>query len=319
MGEQLCHYLCRHICFRVFMICVTSLQYEEEHCAAWAELGGFVVEDLGRQGMRAPGQLRRPEQLFTLNLRYFTELHSGREDHRVAPPSGFPRERAGPRVTFAGPWGHLGVFLWICEQMVLQRVSQSVSLRNKRRSCYKQNGCGCYGLSTAPHISRSRNRKLTHLFSSDYCESKAMTVVWDILLAAASQMQIRASDMWENHLHYILWNAMQVTAIQRNWTAHFAAQCSAHSAQCTTKQCIVLRRSVSRKLEEREKVVPFMPDQLLRDDHDDGDYHHYHYNANRYRQYNITTLYFSADMLALDIMLYVIKLQIKEIIHYQYR
>ena len=63
-------------------------------------MGGFVVEDLGRQGMRAPGQLRRPEQLFTLNLRYFTELHSGREDHRVAPPSGFPRERAGPRVTF---------------------------------------------------------------------------------------------------------------------------------------------------------------------------------------------------------------------------
>ena len=34
---------------------------------------------------------------------------------------------------------------------------------------------------------------------------------------------------------------------------------------------------------------------------------------------HITTLYFSADMLALDIMLYVIKLQIKEIIHYQYR
>ena len=108
MGEQLCHYLCRHICFRDFMICVTSLQYEEEHCAAWAELGGFVVEDLGRQGMRAPGQLRRPEQLFTLNLRYFTELHSGREDHRVAPPSGFPRERAGPRVTFGGPWWTLG-------------------------------------------------------------------------------------------------------------------------------------------------------------------------------------------------------------------
>ena len=124
--------------------------------------------------------------------------------------------------------------------MVLQRVSQSVLLRNKTRSCYKQNGCGCYGLSTAPHISRSRNKKFTHIFSSDYCESKAMTVVWDILLTAASEMQIRASAMWGNHLHYILWNAMQVTAIQRNWTAHFAAQCSL-SAQCTTKQCIVLR------------------------------------------------------------------------------
>ena len=156
--------------------------------------------------------------------------------------------------------------------MVLQRVSQSVLLRNKTRSCYKQNGCGCYGLSTAPHISRSRNRKLTHLFSSDYCESKAMTVVWDILLAAASEMQIRACDMWGNHLHYILWNAMQVTAIQRNWTAHFAAQCSAHSELNSASSCDC---SVSRKLEEREKVVPFMPDQLLRDDHDDGDYHHY--------------------------------------------
>ena len=93
-------------------------------------MGGFVVEDLGRQGMRAPGQLRRPEQLFTLNLRYFTELHSGREDHRVAPPSGFPRERAGPRVTFGGPWWTLvnpGVILgsfsrfvskWYCKESV---------------------------------------------------------------------------------------------------------------------------------------------------------------------------------------------------------
>ena len=115
-----------------------------------------------------------------------------------------------------------------------------------------------------------------------------MTVVWDILLAAASEMQIRASDMWENHLHYILWNAMQVTAVQRNWTAHFAAQCSAHSELNSASSCDC---SVSRKLEEREKVVPFMPDQLLRDDHDDGDYHHYHYNANRYKQYNMATYY----------------------------